>query len=130
MHVVRSVEGGAGWARLWSCGGLRAVGSVAEWAQVAGSGHVDDVMRAHHNLPETTLRFHSCYGGVYKSSQKVEKVVIPENPLSRGNSCIFNNFFQLKRNLGGAAKIVVFSHGFFNLSGGLLYPGWPCAISA
>ena len=103
---------------------------MAEWAQVAGSGHVDDMMRAHHHLPETTLRLQSCYGGVYKSSQNVEKVVIPENPLSTGNSCIFDKFVQLKRNLGGAAEIVVFSHGFFNLSGGLLYPCWPCAISA
>ena len=97
---------------------------------MAGSGHVDDMMRVHHHLPETTLRLQSCYGVVYKSSQKVEKVAIPENPLSTGNSCIFNKFVQLKRNLGGAAKIVVFSHGFFNLSGGLLYPCWPCAISA
>lgn len=97
---------------------------------MAGSGHVDDMMRVHHHLPETTLRLQSCYGWVYKSSQKAEKAVIPENPLSTGNSCILNKFVQLKRNLGGAAKIVVFSHGFFNLFGGLLYPGWPCVISA
>ena len=94
------------------------------------SGHGAELMRGHEHPSEIPVRVPSCYGGVYKSGRNDEKEAIAKNPLSRGNSCISNKLFQLKRNLGGAAKIVVFPHGFFNLSGGLVYPCWPCAISA
>ena len=72
------------------------------------SGHGAELMRGHEHPSEIPVRVPSCYGGVYKSGRNDEKEAIAKNPLSRGNSCIPNKLFQLKRNLGGAAKKIVF----------------------